>query len=235
MTGSEFVAQIDEILKQRNLKRQALFDNCGINTSALNDWTRRGTIPSADIVQRIADFLGVSDRWLTDDSYTAQWTKYDDGITTTGVKLSPRAIMRRIEIRIRDQQPEGMKDTTQPPSEVFFSGIVDIISFNQIQSAYQNRYNPTTVQLYEISNRLRVSVGWLLSGYDKWEETAIDRFLLGVAQDNSDFLRFFCCLPTDDQQQISNLAIYLFHSRKKTRDALIDKNIPLDDIPGLIQ
>lgn len=64
--GQAFVNRIDEVLKEKNLKRQALTDACGFSVQALTDWKRRDSIPAADIALKIADYLQVSVEWLID-------------------------------------------------------------------------------------------------------------------------------------------------------------------------
>lgn len=62
--GRDFVDRIDLILKQKNLKRMALANELKQSVQAFTDWKRRDSIPSADIVVQIADFLNVSTDWL---------------------------------------------------------------------------------------------------------------------------------------------------------------------------
>lgn len=235
MTGSEFVNRIDELLKNRNLKRQALIDYCGINSSALSDWIRRDTLPSLEVGIKISEFLGVSINWLMNEKYPDSWLSYDDDATTDGIWLSPRGIMRRIEIVIREQTPRKTGFDPFSITETFFDSILEIMTFSQIQSAFQNSYEPTLIQLFEISKILKVSLGWLISGSDRREIIPTDRWVLGLAQDYSEFLKYYNCLPDSDQEQITNLVIHLFHSRSKIRETLIDKGIDVSDIPDLIK
>lgn len=60
----DFITRIDEKLKEKNLKRQAMYDDLKLNHSAITAWKKRGTIPSADICLKIADYLNVSVEWL---------------------------------------------------------------------------------------------------------------------------------------------------------------------------
>lgn len=60
----DFVDRIDLKLKERNLKRASLCEEVNITHSALTDWKKRGTIPSADVCFRIAEYLEVSAEWL---------------------------------------------------------------------------------------------------------------------------------------------------------------------------
>ncbi|MDR3343632.1 MAG: helix-turn-helix transcriptional regulator [Treponema sp.] len=62
--GSDIVERADMILKQRNLKRASACEYAGISISAMTDWSRRGTIPAADTLYKVATFLRVSLVWL---------------------------------------------------------------------------------------------------------------------------------------------------------------------------
>lgn len=60
----EFVDRIDLKLKEKNLKRVSMCEDIGIDTSIMTAWSKRGTIPSADTVLKIANYLNVSMEWL---------------------------------------------------------------------------------------------------------------------------------------------------------------------------
>jgi transcriptional regulator with XRE-family HTH domain len=62
--GSDIVMRADMILKQRNLKRASACEYAGISITAMTDWSRRGTIPAADTLYKVATFLKVSLVWL---------------------------------------------------------------------------------------------------------------------------------------------------------------------------
>lgn len=60
----DFVNRIDLKLKEKNVKRQAMYDDLNLNHSAVTAWKKRGTIPSGDICLKIANYLNVSVEWL---------------------------------------------------------------------------------------------------------------------------------------------------------------------------
>jgi transcriptional regulator with XRE-family HTH domain len=62
--GSDIVKRIDMSLKTGNSTRKDLYQGLGLATNALSNWEARGTVPAADIALKIADYLGVSVRWL---------------------------------------------------------------------------------------------------------------------------------------------------------------------------
>jgi transcriptional regulator with XRE-family HTH domain len=64
-SGSAIVGRIDTLLNDRGQTRKALVA-IGVvkSVTSLTDWLQRNTIPRADIALAIADYLGVSVRWL---------------------------------------------------------------------------------------------------------------------------------------------------------------------------
>ena len=60
----EFVERIDELLKEKNLKRAALCDAVGIDVTSISAWKKRGTIPAGDVCVKIARYLKVDVEYL---------------------------------------------------------------------------------------------------------------------------------------------------------------------------
>jgi transcriptional regulator with XRE-family HTH domain len=58
------VMRIDELLAAQKKGRKDLIATVGANRGVLTNWDKRKTVPAADIALKIADYLGVSVRWL---------------------------------------------------------------------------------------------------------------------------------------------------------------------------
>jgi transcriptional regulator with XRE-family HTH domain len=58
------VVRIDDRLAAQNKGRKDLIMAIGANRGVLTNWDKRETVPAADIALKIADYLGVSIRWL---------------------------------------------------------------------------------------------------------------------------------------------------------------------------
>lgn len=232
MDGSTLVSKIDTILKQRNIKRQALADFCGINVQSFADWTRRGTLPNIETGLKIAKFLGVSIEWLLDEDYENSWLPYDDKVTTHDIWMSPCGILRRIDILIREQIPVG-EGFDPYDDEHLFDPILDIISIDQIIACYKNQYEPSMIQLFELAKRFNVSLEWLITGRDKTNIPNEDRYLLGLAKQYPGLLKNYHCLPEKDQKILNDLITNIFMSKVKIRDALVEQGIDPHKIPGL--
>jgi transcriptional regulator with XRE-family HTH domain len=64
ITGCDIVKRVDEIAQKKGISRKHVLIDLGLNPSSFTDWSKRGTIPSADKALKVADYLGVSIRWL---------------------------------------------------------------------------------------------------------------------------------------------------------------------------
>jgi hypothetical protein len=63
--GSDIVARIDGLLAERKESRKALVVAKAVSSVVeFSQWIARGTIPRADVALAIADYFGVSVRWL---------------------------------------------------------------------------------------------------------------------------------------------------------------------------
>jgi transcriptional regulator with XRE-family HTH domain len=58
------IVRIDDLLAAQKKGRKELIAAVGANRGALTNWDKRGTVPAADVALKIADYLGVSVRWL---------------------------------------------------------------------------------------------------------------------------------------------------------------------------
>lgn len=61
---SDFTDRIDLKLKEKLLKRMAMCDAVGINSTSVAAWKKRGTLPAVDVALKIAKFLDVDIWWL---------------------------------------------------------------------------------------------------------------------------------------------------------------------------
>lgn len=56
--------RIFEIMEQKHLKQSDLASYIGIANSSVTDWKKKGSIPSADKIVKISEFLNVSTDYL---------------------------------------------------------------------------------------------------------------------------------------------------------------------------
>jgi transcriptional regulator with XRE-family HTH domain len=59
-----FTDRLETLIIQKNTKQTALADACGIAQNTISGWKKRGSLPQADIIIKMADFLGVSVHYL---------------------------------------------------------------------------------------------------------------------------------------------------------------------------
>ena len=53
-----------ELISEKNITKSKLLRDPGMNKSSILNWTQRGTVPSGDILERIAAYFGVSTDYL---------------------------------------------------------------------------------------------------------------------------------------------------------------------------
>lgn len=77
---NDFVERIDTLLAQQNKKRSNLYEAVTeINSHSIYDWTRRNTVPAADVAVKIAEFLNTSVEFLvTGKEKNIYKEKYDN-------------------------------------------------------------------------------------------------------------------------------------------------------------
>ncbi len=63
-TNEVFSDRIDFMLKKMNTNKRNCAEILNLKPQSFTDWKKRGTIPAADTVIKLADYLGVSVRWL---------------------------------------------------------------------------------------------------------------------------------------------------------------------------
>lgn len=72
-----FSDRLDLLLTEKKETRTHLAEIIGITNQSFSDWKKRGTIPSADIVLKIANYFSVSIDWLVTGKETDGLTHED--------------------------------------------------------------------------------------------------------------------------------------------------------------
>jgi transcriptional regulator with XRE-family HTH domain len=60
----EFIKIIDRLLKEKGVSAHKMSQDLGLGNSTYTHWKNRGSIPTGDILQKIADYFGVSTDYL---------------------------------------------------------------------------------------------------------------------------------------------------------------------------
>jgi transcriptional regulator with XRE-family HTH domain len=63
-TGTGIVKRIDKSLEAKKGSRKDLYLSLELAFNTFSNWETRETVPAADVALKIADYLGVSVRWL---------------------------------------------------------------------------------------------------------------------------------------------------------------------------
>jgi transcriptional regulator with XRE-family HTH domain len=62
--GVDIIGRIDKALGVKKASRKELYVSLKLAFNTFSNWETRGTVPAADVALKIADYLGVSVRWL---------------------------------------------------------------------------------------------------------------------------------------------------------------------------
>lgn len=63
-TGNEIMDRIDMMRKKKGVMLADVADAAGMNRQAFHNWRTRGTVPQADVLWNIAEYLEVEPEWL---------------------------------------------------------------------------------------------------------------------------------------------------------------------------
>lgn len=189
--GSNLVERIDECLKNRNLKRQALCDAVGITPTAITHWTTRNSMPSADTAIKIANYLDVSVEWLICGEQT-----------NSNEASAPQNIASRIE--------NALLFLTGIPSysegDNWFRPIQPIISIHTFYNWQTGRNYPDIAILQKIADALSVRFQFLLTGKN---DSEYDSFTFTLANKYEFIIKGFHCLTDENQKVIDKLIAHL--------------------------
>lgn len=79
--GTEITDRIDYVRKQKHIMLNDLAAAVGINTSTLRVWRLRGTVPQADVLWNMAEYLHVEPEWLLFGEQTKITTDSNELVT----------------------------------------------------------------------------------------------------------------------------------------------------------
>lgn len=110
--GKDVVKWLDYLLKTKNLKRKAVCDHAGIAVQTITDWDKRGSMPAADTLYKIAQYLETTVEFLltgkTESGIDPQTLKLAQDISS----LSPEDrddIKVLIDHKLNKRQAENKK------------------------------------------------------------------------------------------------------------------------------
>jgi len=207
MTGTKFVERIDQLLKEKNIKRQALADSIGIDASNFAHWKTKNYLPDVTIAYNIARFLNVSIEWLLTGKLVSEW------ISTDFCKLNPNDIFDRLEDRIRWLTSNHSSESKIKP-EILYSYLTEIVDKETLLAWKHERLLLDITLLYRISVKLDVQFQWLLTGVDPRTPT-IEHHVIRLAEKYPSHLKFYDNLPESDINTVDRVTEALFHLTRK--------------------
>lgn len=101
--SSDIASRINYLLKVQNKSQKIMLENCGLNKNSISTMTARNSIPKADNLAKIADYLGVSVDYLLGRTNNPDIIVYDLGIIeqrimliATKMKLSKNKLLSNV-------------------------------------------------------------------------------------------------------------------------------------------
>lgn len=64
VSSSDILARVYLAMEQKGVRRAEVYAGAGLAENTFSVWAKRKTIPRSDVLLRLADYLGVSMRWL---------------------------------------------------------------------------------------------------------------------------------------------------------------------------
>lgn len=111
-----FLQRVLDLIDSFGISKNKLLTDLGINKSAFVDWDRRSTIPSGDVVAKIADYFHVSTDYLlgrTDDPRPVAEQTDPAPVSGDSSKLNTIKIAGRdgsfVERELTDEQLAALK------------------------------------------------------------------------------------------------------------------------------
>ena len=59
-----YISRIEELLNDNRIPKNKMLSDLSLSINSFSNWKKRGTVPSGDTLQRIADYLGVTVDYL---------------------------------------------------------------------------------------------------------------------------------------------------------------------------
>lgn len=89
---NEFVDRVTDLLKEQKITKNQMLKDLNLSRNSFVDWNKRGTIPSANVVSAIADYLG------TTISTLMGYPENEENIASFPAKLSFQIAVNRTSI-----------------------------------------------------------------------------------------------------------------------------------------
>lgn len=195
MNGSDFVDRIDFVLKQRNIKRQALADEIGFDATNFTQWKKKGHLPDVRTAYQIAKILNISLDWLLTGELPGTWINEEKcDLTITG-------IFYRIDTLLREILHKNDSESHLKP-ETMYIYLMDVVSKEELLDWKEERQKIDFGKLYKIAQRLNVQYQFLLNGQDP-RMPLINELQAGLVEKYGRFIEQFNFLSSNKKDAIS--------------------------------
>ena len=208
--GVELVEIIDWLLTNKGITRKQFCLDVGIPTSTIATWKSKNSLPTTELICKVAEFLNVSIDWLVNGE--------DPKTEISIAAISRHTIMDRIETILR----QNTNSFQTPFEELYAEHLGKIAEFDLINNWSLGRTNIPESILTEIAKELKVTSDWLLTGREETDQV-IDTYLYKLAKEHEGVLKGFDCLDEEKQKAISKEIADSLELRRLQREAKLKK------------
>lgn len=199
--GDTFYSRLEFILKFQNVPKVDFYNKLNITRQAVVNW-KKGSLPSAAVINEMGKFLDVSVDWLITG------INYQDSSKSN----SPAQIYNRIIYEL--ESLSSSKIYEEKPN--FYMPLKDVVSQKMLFKWFYGIQVPDIKTLCNIAELFNWSLDYLINGKNK----DLDHdFSLNEGQKN--FLKAYTCLSNDNVNIVNrvNYALFIQQVYDKKREA----------------
>jgi len=195
--GVDFIARIDELLKEINLTRKDFANQMGIPQTTMSSWKTNNSVPPLETVELLAEKLNVSPTWLLfGDKYVAEEDK-------TRHYFGRIQVMHRIHCLLLDKTNYKVGEIEN--KELFDSTISQIISYKKLHSWVKGRYDVDLCIFQQIASELNTSIQYLLTDISAKIPGDFDPVLFNEAKENQNSVHCLYNLSEDKKKIVNDM------------------------------
>ncbi|MCQ2242488.1 helix-turn-helix transcriptional regulator [Treponema sp.] len=206
---------VEQLAKERNFSKQKFCDEVGISRFSFVNWAKQSSLPSADVVIKIANYCKVDPSWLIGNSIVDSSDDYES---------TPEKVFSRIfnlllkETGIPDPD---YHEVTDEQYETLFAPVAGIVSKYDLLNWEHNRIQPNIKQIEALARHFNCTFEFIAHGIKEdlplGEEKVVSKENYDFAKKYSKYkymLMSYDNLYEPDRKMISELIARLFRLKR---------------------
>lgn len=206
---------VEQLAKERNLSKQKFCDEVGISRSSFVNWTKQTSLPSADVIIKIANYCKIDPSWLLGNPIVDSSDDYES---------TPERVFSRVfnlllkETGIPDPD---YHEVTDEQYEILYDPVAGIVSKYDLFNWEHNRIQPNIKQIEALARHFNCTFEFIAHGIKEDLPLGDEKV---VSKENYDFakkyskykymLMSYDNLYEPDRKMISELIARLFRLKR---------------------